>query len=150
MRNGKGEENFPKRGSSRRGQALVEFALGSGIFVIFLVGLVQLTQLALLRQRVLALSRLGTMLQGYGLVADDAIHSILEQYWQEIPSPFQDSLHVETGRFLATPASRFYHLVKTKVTIEFKGFHIKEEVVVHPAPPGPTSFTRGERNWASP
>lgn len=102
------------------GQALVEFVLGVPFLLILLAALVVFTQVSLLRQRALAVARFGTQLQSTGLVSREVVEEELKEYMGTFRYFFDPHWMMEIGRFFDTPASRFYHLLKTQVRCQYQ------------------------------
>ena len=115
----------------QKGQFVVEFVLGFGIWVTVFSGIIFLSRLLILRQRIHQVARLGTLLQSTGRLSNEAIESELRNYSDHISLTGTTPWTFEMGRFLETPASRFYRLVQTRVTapLGHAGRSVSEVVV---------------------
>jgi len=93
---------------NKRGQAIIEFVLSLGFFLLLIKGLLATGQYLLTKQRVHAVARLGTWLQSTKLVSEEQIKAELEDYSGK-------NWDLRLGRYLESPSSRFYRLYFTEV-----------------------------------
>lgn len=107
---------------NKKGQFVVEFVLGLGVWTALFSGMVYVGRLLLTQQRVHQVARLGTMLQATGRLSDDVIRESMRDYAEELSRSNSNLWQIEMGRFLETPASRFYRLVQTRVTAPIPRF----------------------------
>jgi TadE-like protein len=105
------------------GQHLVEFVLCVPLFIIFISGVIVFVRFHVMRGNVLSAARLASELQASRLVSPEEIEAELSR---ALPAGF----HWETGRFLKTPASKFYFLNQTHIKGSIHGWPIDEIVVV--------------------
>ncbi|MCG3205031.1 MAG: hypothetical protein KCHDKBKB_01748 [Elusimicrobia bacterium] len=99
-----------------RGQFMVEFVLSLWIWGALFLGFIFIGKILLLKQHVHQVARYGTLLQSTKRVSDSLVFDQCEGFSNVLSGGKASAWKIRLGRYLETPASRFYYLVQTQVT----------------------------------
>lgn len=108
------------------GSAAAEFVFAVPLLALLFAGLIQFSGLILNRQRALDVARFGASLQAAALAPSGRAAAEISLYAAQ---KFKDAagVRITTGRFLETPASRFYRFVQTAVEVDGAQERVVEE-----------------------
>ncbi len=114
---------------NNKGNALLEFLMGTGLWMLGLTGILYVSGLVLAKWTALDMAQLGTDLQAStNLSADDIRLLLLEKIEiKNFPHSIQWEIDLHPPDFYSV---RFYNLVQTRVTAQVPGPFLIEEVVV--------------------